>query len=288
MDAWGWLIAALTTVGAITLEYFTGLVSKFLSFMQSVFSTFPKVIRFIIFFFMIIVLGSYILPVIIQITGTQCLNNERYDAPFYNVWSNLEYTIFRLPEVSNFSVINGTMFVEPQCLVSLNQSGGVISYYNGAGCDVCDVINKDSPSYYNSGGVTNNNLCVGSAYRNNMTGFKRWLLMDSGCNINLGGSYGLCEPPKDFFYDDSIGLYRCLNFTACGNYSAISQAQQKFLDAGFVKYQKSKHSTDDVVGVKCDGTQPKFVFFGIDIFNPLLWVFIVLIGVLLWVWKFRK
>ncbi len=144
-------------------------------------------------------------------------------------------------------------------------------YFQGSVCTNCNetITTIETGSYH---------VCSGDTYRINDEDkpfYKRWLCTDDG-------GMGYCDIPKNFFFNQTLGLYQCQDLDVCGNYTSLNKYDDQLREKGeLIRDRETSLSYDDAFSVKCEELKPEFQFFKIPIFNYKLWIFAIVLMAML-------
>lgn len=254
-----------------------------------IFTTIPKSLLFLFFLTIIVVIGNFVMPTFFNTAGTFCIEGQKYTNSFYDITTNIDYLQAIRSAEKYATNITGTMAVETDCVKDVNVSGVIKRFYNGGQCTNCTEINAGSPEFIQvSAFDTNAGYCAGDAYP--IPSSEQTFVERTFCENLIDKSWlaYACEPPPDFYYDFSIGGYACADPAKCSNVTEFTYIGRTMEEKGFTKTPPMNADYPDVVGIKCFGNKPKFAFIGIDILYYPFWLFLTLIGIIVWTYtRFR-
>ena len=239
----------------------------------------PRQLKFILFLFLITIIGGALLPIFLNFMGVFCINDVQATGSVLHPVNNLN-TFLAVMELREEDINStGYLDVELNCVKLINN----FTYYDGGYCTNCTRINNTNPAYDSEYGGNNLGRCGDDAYRiaevNKSWGQKAFC---ESLGVESWIATG-CEPPLNYRYDYTIEKYLCLDNTVCGN----ETPQMRIINDLRVKGYDIKpiNSTDDTPGwlpvVSCVKQKPRITLFGLDIFDIKVWLFFIFLG-LLW------
>lgn len=236
----------------------------------------PRPVLYFIFIFLVTIIANFMAPIFFNLFGIFCLDGQRVQGSGFDVANNIGFTLKVFSVADN---VNGTP-VEPFCINTYSVPNGTVQYYyDGRFCTNCSVQTNSTAAGYGK--------CIANAWP--IPYASKTILQKWQCeNIYDTGllSFG-CEPPPGFRYDHDTNNYICEDTYLCGNLTPTDSLRRDFLNKGYVfsPPEDIAGSNVDWVGAKCVGNKPKFAVGGIEIFNPVLWLLITVMGILWWVYR---
>ncbi len=163
-------------------------------------------------------------------------------------------------------------------------STGTGKYYDGGFCSDCET-----QTLYDNITHSKGTYCVGDVYRSEDR--DDFNFVQRGVCGKSGG-LSACEPPSGYYYDFETANYVCISGD-CADDTMGARWTQLLHDKGADLVPESPYGERDfrnAVAVECDigDLDPKIRFFGIDVFDYRIWVFLLLLSALVWaVWKIK-
>lgn len=161
----------------------------------------------------------------------------------------------------------------------LTNSSSDCKYYLKEGvchdCDNQEICFQESMTWIFCGNW--HDVCIDNAYPPN----------ESSLTSGLTGCGSACLSPEHYFWNITSGQYECADLDYCGVGATLVQnpaIDEKLLKAGAERiYPTTQQDRDyrSVVTIKCNNNfNPRLTFFGVDIFNYQIWLFLAVIWVL--------
>lgn len=287
----------------------SGIISSIGHTIQSVFTTLPKPLLFILFLAILLLIGA-LLPTIFQAFGTFCDSGDNPVSTGINIFSNVGLMTYR-PDAdivgSDSIKLNKLIFMSEEKHTSCSEfiTEGTIVFddgtrinisdqnisgywvYDGTYCTNCDevTIEEFTPNIFAgiSTGDLRSGVCWGEVEK--LPDSELSWLQRTSC----GGSGGECEPPDDYKYDPDTNRYEC-SIASCGGKTAGDDWDDKLRKAGATPIYTTGQGTISTkhtgfVGIKCRDIKPRLSIFGIEIFDYRLWVIIMLLVIGIWALK---
>lgn len=281
---------------------FLGGIQRFFSWLIS---SAPRPLQ-LMFFLIILLLFGVVIGWFVNLTGNFCdTNGNEYTTGVANVFTNLNL-VFKMPSNDELSSTlyepdEQVLGIIPKCTKHYSSPfyydendtktylpTGSGDYYDGSFCTECESETIYSNITFDSG-----NYCLGDVFRVPREDLS--LLKKTFC----GGVWQTgCEPPEGFFYDQSINSYTCIDDLCLeteNETSTIGKRWNLLLKENGAKIKpESPYGEKDyrnAVGLTCDvnDVQPKIKFYGINIFDYRMWVFLFILATLVWlVFKIKK
>lgn len=220
----------------------------------------PPIFKFLLFFLVVIAVGGFFQSTIFGIMGYQCdFNNRLYKSDTLNTIGNFNLMQSK-PDASDFNVTG--IKISGWCIQdSVNGSSG----YNGQWCGNCQNDGK---------------VCLSDSYRGSWSWWLGWHCGALGCSPPEGFKYdyrGLGQ--KEYYYvcwNNTNGL--CDNFNAEHNNAKIQEEwSRRIQDSGGQLVETDMNTYQGISNVKCINSDPKWTVFGIEVLNPLIWVFVIIL-----------
>lgn len=276
---------------------------------KSFFDILPKPIKFLLFLFLLLILGVLIgwllngfgvfcdsadnpvkisnilisLDLVNEIPSAELIDREVIEAEdeiFTGLSAGVTYCSYQV----NSGIIlfdDGTReeFVEPRW------------FYNGRFCSDCETgvvyeaIESKVANVTNFNRINGGRRCVGDVFRKEQSnGIK-----DFFCG---GATWKACEPPKDYFYSAQANLYLCENEN-CTGITLGDRWDDKLSKAGarlmYPEGELNKKDAESMVQVSCTDYKPTITVYGIPVFDYRIWLIIMLITLLVGFYiKYKK
>lgn len=281
--------------GIIGTDLISGIVAAIQRGISWFFTTAPKPLLYLIFLIFLVAF-SLLFSYALNFTGNYCdTNGNEYTTGAFRIADNIEL-LASMPKNSELGqqeipVDETVALIIPKCIAFFNdpytyEGGWFITnrayitngsgyYYDGGFCTDCEKDKIFDNTTGNSG-----TYCLGDVYRLE-DNEKSWA-QKSLCGTTLGG----CEPPANYYYDHNTASYVCVD-NSCEGQTIGDVWNKKLLSIG-AKIQEPddipKRSYLKALAIQCDvgDVNPKFKFFGIELFNYKLWVVIMLLSLLIW------
>lgn len=279
-----------------------GQVTDFLGGLQRGISQFlqtaPKPILYLLFLAILLLIGS-LMGFVLNLTGQYCdtAGNE-YSVPFLQVSDNFRLLI-NMPsndELDTTTIDPNDAGFNYETVVDCSYYvlDGVIRYSNGTLVNISDQY-----LFHDTGRCTNCDeevVLITNTLQNERYCFSDILYPKPYENRSLAGKLfcgnflGSCTIPEGYYYDRSQNLFIC-DDPLClvnGSESSVGQRWNLLLrDVGANLREPSVYGDRDyrnAVSVECDAgdVKPHLRFFGIEIFDYKLWIFLFILGVLIW------
>ncbi len=261
----------------------------------SVISIIPGWVKFLIFLFLIAILG-YVVSVIFQSVGIYC-NSADQPVQVSGVFTGINLiTQVPDPELLGREGLTTeeagiTIISEQVTYCSKQIQSGTIEnletntitnftnptwFYDGTFCTDCNKVSVCSIT----GDCTR--YCEGNVIRK--TSAQKNIFQKAICG-NIG-----CEPPEHYYYDQSQNIYACEDETCEG--ITLGQKWDEVLAGKGAKLiyptieQQRNPSSEKFVGITCTELKPKLALFGLDILS--LNIMIVLLIIIILVWAIRE
>lgn len=256
--------------------------------------TIPKPVLFLFFIFFITLIGGAIIPIFMNLGGTFCIDNLKYENNRLDIFENVKFMAQTL-KLDDEELLPGQIEVEDNpytfntCVIQTEGAGASLEYwYSGAYCTDCEEIEEGDAEYrsWNSGFIgnaSNEGACKGDVYRipdKDKTVGQR-IFCESVDDPSLVGL--LCEPPAGFYYNFTLHRYDCIE-SWCEN-TTMMQAQKVELKESLTL---SPLESRQLIGIKCDGNKARFAVAGVDLFNYKMWLLIFILILIIWMAGFSN
>lgn len=241
----------------------------------------PRPMLFLLFFSLLAIVGGFILPLFFNMTGTFCIDGDKYTNEFYDIGTNF-FTVLKVMGLPNeINETLGTQSVESNCLKYAGNSTNSSRWYDGGYCTNCTRIDGIDPLLVEGVIGDNFGMCGTDAYRVadvNKSLLKRTFCESIGDETLLG--FG-CEPPLGYYYDLETVAYVCDVPSICENATEYSFLKLSLIDKGFDPIPAEIETNPPLAGVGCNNNKAKLQFIGIDVFDLRIWALLFLI-ILIW------
>ena len=236
-------------------------------------SVIPKPVLFIFFVLLLVVIG-YVLSPIFNAAGIFCKSNGDI-VKLTN--SNI---------VSSVSLISGLPGVDEINGESINPDSFFIKcreYINGSyhflanACSTCSILSIDAGSLVNIRGGYD--VCEGDAYRVLREDLSWW-------NRVVNCPIADCVIPEDYYFEFDTGFYECDNVVGCASNTLSASRDKKLDDLGGVPLYTTEGvdtSYNRLFMFSCNEklrVEPSVA--GVPLFNPVFWLIIMLITIMVW------
>jgi len=258
----------------------------------------PTPMKFFIFLLFLLFFGSMI-SLTLHLTGIHCNSAKQVvKVDFTDIGTNIAL----IWEDSKRTFVDETLTI---CDVHPDRCGQENECYffarqleNGLYTN-CNLTNSSSDcKYYLKEGVCHNcnnqEICFQESMFWIFCGNWHDVCIDNALWVNestltsaLTGCGSACLTPKHYVWNITTGQYHCYDSEYCGVNATIVQSpviDEKLLRAGAERvYATTQQDRDyrSVVRIKCNNNfNPRLTFFGIDIFDYKIWLFLAVIWVL--------
>lgn len=253
----------------------------------------PKPIKILIFLLFLLFFGT-VLSFAMNIFGVHCNDQKQpVTLEWYDITTNLQ-AIFQKSRIltdENLTISDihpVSRYVDQKCAYYLkNESGelincpednttGCLYYFKQPECFNCNTTNT---GWIYFGGIDWDYIgpvCSGDAYYKQLSFSEKYFSCIVACDI-----------PLHYKFNHITGSYDCIDLAYCGpNATLVSQTE---LDVLLTENEASllypttidKRSVNNLITIKCNNNyNPRLTFFGIDIFDYRLWLFLIVIYVL--------
>ena len=280
-------------------------ISEILSFLQSIITSMPKAMKYILFLFFLIIL-VWMMPLILHIFGFHCNHSKIVmSTPAYNFIGNMELAFADPNEIYNQS-----KFVPKISIWAIGDQRATIltRYIDDTTREECSVTNKTDCNYglvYKSGFLTNKPSCINCtnytcAQIEMLAGYteteclcfsdavaKSKYEMNNldiylTCNEKLNAEYAV--PPLSYAYNHTDNTFTCIDSSVCGvaaikvRYIIDEKLEEQNAEP-FYKAAIDDKNIDSTIRLSCDNNlQPQITIFKIPIFNLQIWLAFFVLG----------
>ena len=248
----------------------------------------PAPVWFLLFLLLVTLIGSFLVPAILNFFGYECLYGDTGTLDLYQVpmdkilqksvsvdfRSMLGLAEFQLPDDPFPNGDKRFLRINPECFDSVNNGSEIVTGYDGT-CVDCPVISnffKTKIVLYSKFGA-GHQVCIGD-------GFYQQTL-SSAYDTSVQNYCYKCAPPNPYYYNHT----NCLSNTSCyftiTNESLVSQVSGDFYKNVYLSRIKAlggvKRTQDssEVVNIQCkEFNKPELYLFSIEIFNATLWLYL--------------
>jgi len=141
-------------------------------------------------------------------------------------------------------------------------------------CTEREICFKDAQFFFICGNW--NSVCIDNAFSTGRESTDKFFGCSSACFV-----------PENYVWNTTTGLYHCADQNRCGVNATIEAdpiIDEKLLKAGaelIYPETQSKYDYRNLVKIKCNNNfNPRFTFFGIDIFDYKIWLLLIVIWVM--------
>ncbi len=241
----------------------TDIISTIVNGIRSLISWFlqvtPKPLLFLLFLMFILLLGSFIVPLMINGMGYHCDT------------SSVVWKISGLQLFTNFDIMRH----KPE--LDANYMGIPFICDGGSGKDgkvmgLCTNCSRETNATLNTYA-----FCLGDGYR--LPEYPYW-------SQKLECEWLRCAPPEDYFYNYTEDKFQCAE-AWCINATMDDYNQRIYsVDGATPVYRDTSgnYSSLNLIYFKCkenDPTNIRLTFFGLDVFDYKTWIALATIGILL-------
>lgn len=261
----------------------------------------PKPLKIFIFLIFLLFFGT-VISFALNLFGVHCNDaKEPVKNEWYDISTNLnaiykKSKIFDDPNLTLQQVQPITRLLDEWCAVHmyndsgewiecpLNESANCIYAYYREDCAICNttyagVIYTGGISWRHFGDV-----CFGDAY------YKEWSTFD-----NLFTCNGACKIPEHYKLNHLTGFYDCIDLEYCGENktvvveTALNQLLKEQNAQRLYQTNIKRNNLDNFILIKCNKNySPRLTFFGIDIFDYKIWLFLIIIYVMIIMFNHAK
>jgi len=254
----------------------------------------PTPLKFLIFLLFLLFFGTLI-SVMLHLTGIHCnsdkdvVKTEALDIKTnIIVWRETNNVLteqgYKISEIHRWNKLAGV-----DCFYLLDDSSGEHEFCKNSTDPNCEYYYRDSDCFnctsvdagyiWDEGSFLPTNVgdvCDGTAYKIEWDIFDRWIVCEK-----------LCQIPEHYVYNSSTGTYTCIDLDYCGSNAtleSIPRMDDLLHDSNaelIYPITQSDRDYRSVVRIKCNNNfNPRLTFFGIDIFDYKIWLFLAVIWVL--------
>ena len=269
------------------------IVNSAVGIIKTVFSTFPKPIRYVVFLLLLLLIGA-VLHFSLSVFGIYCDSANNPVQLQSSVFRNLDLIdeipnpemvgkeAIELTELGFATTSKEVTYCSRKIMygqiitddLSITQISTPTYFYDGRFCTDCEIVTIDVTNPDGSVLLKRHSMCVGDVFRktkiNNI--FTRGI-----CNTIA------CQPPPHYYYDQTLNLYVCEDET-CSGITMGQTWDEKLQRAGatylYPEGELTKKSYTSFVGITCVDIRPTLTIYGIPIFNYQFWAVLTLIIIL--------
>jgi hypothetical protein len=249
----------------------------------------PKPVLFLLFLFLMSVIGNFALPSVLNMFGYECVSKQGtmtlYQVPMDKIFQKslsdikqdlralVGLTDYQLPDDPFPNGDKSFLRVPAECFLDVQINGSTFTGYSSAcvNCTKSGVIR-----YWGS-------ICLSDGYYSPDLITKYWLGTANFCYK--------CSPPDPYYYDHEYCFSEENCFFRITDESLIGQIVDEDYEANYYYQQivnlggvEIPQDTNQFVNVQCeDVNKPQLYFFNIKIFDLQLWIYLAVAYILIFI-----
>jgi len=264
--------------------------------LKMMFSKAPKILYPILFLFFILIIGG-LMNFFLQMTGFHCdMEKNTVKMSTFDVGDNWDIWQFEInDDIVNSTIIgieetgwgvskcsktvaDGSYKYENGTIINFTDE---ISFYDGKFCDVCiDLVKVSGNDAETVFGVSSRKLCLGNVERNNNVTGRHLLFWTKKERCESGKE---CMPPVGYHFNAVNNFYE-----SDLSYNGSKTLGETYNNLLFTQYKAVPFSFNNEtkpVDISCTNDYDvNLTFFTIDIFSYVLWIFLFILGSMVYVY----